>query len=835
MPTPIDRLTLLLDQNALTGIDYVFVNPFYERFVRVYFLTDIRQLSTPFVINSTEEGGLDGSQFSIRNESDSAEPEIKVLNIQGLGFDGERQRSFINLLVESGGGFGRYRLRIADSRVDRFFNDVSFTFKTGCDSGEDCAERPAVCPPEQLLDFPIDYLARDFVSLRNALLDYIAQRFPQYTLPIEADVGVMLAEVMAALGDEFSYIQDRYAREAFLETANQRRSLRKKARLLDFEIHDGRSPTALLELTVSTGLDVEPGAHIDAKQGYRAWATSEGGDPIAFEIGLGLRDERDFAVHQAWNAKDRTPEGRLEPYGFDASEACLRVGATEMYLKGEIPWLEGLEGELPGRLMLLRTEPEDPAVPARRHFVRVQAFEALTDPLVLENGSPLAVTRVVWHQQDALPFQLDLDSLHISLNVVPATAGRTRSVQFVCGEELALTDDVDVAVERQGPLFSESTERPTLFLYGLPGTEEAGLGFLGPSLRSTLPEVRVFEPGPDGPANEWYFQRSLLGSNSTDEVFTLEDGVWRRIVAYQRAGQEVVHRDYATGRGFSLRFGDGVFGRIPGRGQRFQVDYRFGPAERANVPANAINRIDGIPGEEVRMASCVLAVTNPMEVTGGQNPESQRDIKLLTPEAFRADVLFAVRPEDYGEQAEKLDFLQRAHGTSRWTGSWTSMFVAGDPLGANSLTDEQREQLEAWMGCVRQTGRDVIVQNPKLLPIDLKIRICVEPYAYAAQVRALVEEVLVGSGGGSDQTAFFSPDNFTFGMPLRRSSLEAVIQSVPGVRFVRDIRVRERGVRSERDFAEPLLRVDPDQVIRLDNDPQRPGNGTLFVETEGGA
>ena len=45
---------------------------------------------------------------------------------------------------------------------------------------------------------------------------------------------------MAALGDEFSYLQDRHNREAYLETATERRSLRKKARLLDYEIHDGR-------------------------------------------------------------------------------------------------------------------------------------------------------------------------------------------------------------------------------------------------------------------------------------------------------------------------------------------------------------------------------------------------------------------------------------------------------------------------------------------------------------------------------------------------------------------------------------------------------------------
>ena len=114
----------------------------------------------------------------------------------------------------------------------------------------DCKPSEPECPPEAFVDFPIDYLARDFVSLRNALLDYASQRYPQWVEKIEADAGVMLSEVMAALGDELSYIQDRYAREAYLETATQRRSLRHHTRLVDYNIHDGLTAGTFLDLTV---------------------------------------------------------------------------------------------------------------------------------------------------------------------------------------------------------------------------------------------------------------------------------------------------------------------------------------------------------------------------------------------------------------------------------------------------------------------------------------------------------------------------------------------------------------------------------------------------------
>ncbi len=60
---------------------------------------------------------------------------------------------------------------------------------------------------------------------------------------------MMLAEVvLAALGDEFAYIQDRHAREAYLETHTTADPCGGRLDCSDFEIHDGRSPSTLLEL-----------------------------------------------------------------------------------------------------------------------------------------------------------------------------------------------------------------------------------------------------------------------------------------------------------------------------------------------------------------------------------------------------------------------------------------------------------------------------------------------------------------------------------------------------------------------------------------------------------
>src|SRR5207244_7030419 len=117
----------------------------------------------------------------------------------------------------------------------------------------------------------------------------------------------------------------------------------------------------------------------------------------------------------------------------------------------------------------------------------------------------------------------------------------------------------------------------------------------------------------------------------------------------------------------------------------------------------------------------------------------------------------------------------------RWTGSWLSTCVTPDPLGSFQLGPGQRTALANLMDCVRQAGREVVVRNPRFVNIDLEIGICIEPFAYAGQVKARALEALLGREGVRPTKGFFHPDHFTFVTPLQRAALEATIQSVPGV------------------------------------------------------
>jgi hypothetical protein len=805
-----ERLVALQNQNAVTGIDFVYVYP-SQTVLDVYFLRDPGTLAVPMV------GGLAPADIVIY--SPSGGDSLPVVPIAGIAWAVVGGRNVLRVTTASPGDFSRYRLRIDDSRMDRYFNDVWFSFKANCPSDLDCAPPPHQCAPETPVDFPVDYTARDFWSFRRALLDFASLRYPQWQDRLEADVGNMLVEVMSALGDEFAYNQDRIAREAYLETATQRRSLRRHASMVDYHIHDGLGARTWLDFEVNSPGSVPAGTLV-----------SDAAGKVHFETGAGFVDSfaippalpKSFAVDPARN--------RLVPHQWDEDDVCLPAGSTEIFIQGahaaDLPLDDTPPGHPPGRWVLLLTKPIDPAVRARALVVRLIAVEDTADLVLPPQPNP--ITRLVWQSNQATPFELDMTLLEIHGNIIPATAGATQVQRFTIGPS-ADPADRPSAIERTGP------DQSIAYLFSLPQTDTAQLVFLGSSTDDAGPELRlmavklvagVWVPVPNG---EWSWRRELLGTNSslpTSTDFRLDDGFWRRVVGYQRIGTEIVQQDYATGDGKTIRFGDGEFGALPSPGTIFQATYRLGLGAGDNVTAGTLTQC---------ALAIVASVTNPLPAVGGADPETLQQARQLAPEAFRAVTYRAVRPEDYAEAVERLDWVQRAGAAFRWTGSWLTAYATPDPLGAFALTAAERRDATLQLERFRQAGRPAYVLDPVYVNLDLKITVCVATSSFRGEVEERVLEVLFGVTGIRPAKGFFSPDNFTFGTPLERSQLESAIQQVSGVKAVEDISIRCRGFFDWREFSELTFRVAPNQLIRLANDPQFPDRGSLKLVMEGGA
>ena len=238
-PPARDRRQLLLGpEPMLNGIDYVDVAASQTQ-LYVHFLNKVPMQGTlsggPSV---TISGGEVITTITVEEDSIS------------WSADSEGQ-PVMAVTVAAPGDFATYQLTIISASLDPFFDSKSFTFKANCPATLDCAAGTTACPPEAAEPVPIDYLAKDFASFTQALSEFSALRYPGWVERSEADLGVVLMEVLAAMADELSYYQDRVLAESTIQTATQRLSAVRHARLVDFEPTPATVATTVLQLDVS--------------------------------------------------------------------------------------------------------------------------------------------------------------------------------------------------------------------------------------------------------------------------------------------------------------------------------------------------------------------------------------------------------------------------------------------------------------------------------------------------------------------------------------------------------------------------------------------------------
>jgi len=858
LPPPPDRIEDLRGQDAIVGMDFVYVSE-DQRNLYVFF-HPVQTLNAQNIL-----GAVPASAVRIYSPSGGERlPEVPLDPAVPPAWMTLFGRRVLHVVTIEPGDFSRYHFVLDLALVDPYFREVEFSFKANCPSELDCEPRPHECPDDPLVDYPVNYQARDFWSIRQALLDFASDRHPDWKDRLEADVGVMIAEVMSALGDESAYYQDRISREGYFETATQRRSLRRHARMVDYYLYDGKGGTTWLDFTVDNSAPVHQisvgtpiwAVPLPAKAGEPANERLER-SPSVYEVGHGLMQGHSLLapplgiahthldVYHSTTFNLRFDANELNAYQWDENDVCLPVGSTVLYVVGQfeepspvLRFEDFTNPDRPGKWIVLKTNPADASVPARALLVRLISVRNLLDPLT---GVP--ISRLEWEPAYSTPFELEMATLVVRGNIVPATAGETLEARF------RIEPEPQAAVPFPPPPapapasnahytadFSGYAIERSEVLFSLPGSEERDVVWHGRNQEIASPEVRVLETATP---NEWEWKRAFLGvgsSQPTDRHFALDDGSWRRVAGYRRvdeAGQpqEFVHYDYAGGRGSAVQFGNGAFGMSPARATDFRVVYRLGHGRADNVAADSLTDYD----HGLLALPFVTAVTNPLDVVDAFDPESLASARHIAPDAFRAETFHAVREEDYEVAVEKLPWVQRAGAQFLWTGSWLTLFATPDPRGSFATTPDEQLDLEQQLDRYRLAGRETHGMNPRFANLDLEIHVCVAPASYAGDVKKLVLEALFGHRGVRARLGFFSPDNWTFGNPLERAKLEAVIQSVPGVQAVEEIYIRRRGWFAWRLFDELVYRVAPDVIIRVENDPYLPERGAVRLVMRGGA
>ena len=115
--------------------------------------------------------------------------------------------SLLVVRTEVFGDFSTYTLRLTKdpnssdppADFDPRLSSVDFSFKAECQTRFDCL-RPVSCPPTPPSNPRLDYLAKDFASFRQVMLDRMALLAPEWTERRTGDLGVALVELLAMRG-----------------------------------------------------------------------------------------------------------------------------------------------------------------------------------------------------------------------------------------------------------------------------------------------------------------------------------------------------------------------------------------------------------------------------------------------------------------------------------------------------------------------------------------------------------------------------------------------------------------------------------------------------------
>lgn len=788
-----DRRLRVAASATRNGIDFVAVDVSQIK-LRVHFLNAI-DLTTTGPTSVTIRGGdviptvaVSATTYTASNPVTGTRPNLTVE-------------------VQTPGDFSQYTLTLGSPELDPYFASLQFSFKANCETGFDC--RPSdVVPTAAATNLPpIDYLAKDFLSFRQALLDFSARSAPGWHERSSADFGVMMLEAFCAVADELSYLQDRVHNEPSIEHATERVSVTRLARLVDYE------PKPATAARTSLRMDVK--ANTAVPTGFPVTARTPDGRSLPFEVGHGLIDPKTGLRRSLESFPLLENRSVLTPYLWDDADQCLRTGATELWVKGH-----GY-GFTKFNRLLIETQPAIEGNPPIREWVRLRAAGVETKDDLLVPEVPL--TKLLL--ETPMQFEHDLSTklrngnlvpmTTVHGNIVPATQGRTiRDEGFaIPGDTTPLT--ARQAIWRTGPRGDDGqiTEQ---FLYPLETDDR--IAWLQPEDGGrAVPELTLIEQV-NGVPEPWVWRRWLLEAKRFDKAFMLDPVRYRRITTDpdQPASYEY------DGEGDTIRFGFRGLCNVPNANAKFEAIYRIADGVAGNVSQ------DTVTGFDPSAAPDVMSVTNPFPATGGDDAESLTHIRDHAPQAFRVERLRAVRPDDYRRAAEELLWVQRAGATFRWSGSWLTGFVAVDPVDGREPSVPQSLELTQLLNRRRLAGCEVYVAPPRFIAFDIHLEVCAAADAYSGHVAELVRRALSSVPG-----AFFDPDNFTFGSSLRRSAIEDTVQRVSGVGGVVCIRVRRRGQTAFEEMPETIA-VGANEIIQVASDPNRPDRGRVDIVVRGG-
>lgn len=625
-----------------------------------------------------------------------------------------------------------------------------------------------------------DYLAKDYESIRAAMLRRMDLLIPDWQDRDPADVGVMTIEALAYAADRLSYQQDAVAVEAYLDSARTRTSVKRHARLLGYTASDGVNSRVWISFTLQLGVGEDASVILPA-----GLDTLTGSVPPSVPPLRAVMDDGRIVYRTLETIRAHLALNRLDIYDWNLADFVLPAGSTSAVLTLDPQAPDDLMAEdlWVGRVLIFeqaailaggRTEPANPAL---RHAVRVSGVEF--DPrLAVSSGATRAIL-VTWSEEDALPFEFQVNR---------QSAGRSfTGLSFVSGNcalaDLGLSVRAQLLPDHPGDV----PYRPTIDLPDQgatlvqsqrwdprQGKATSATDAMKVSSRDAFPDLEVHsqfapelaisEHDPESPQSGWFEtwvpRHDLLSSGPNDRQFVVETGF--------------------DGRS-TLRFGNDDYGALPPKFHRFHSRLRVARDPTETIGPDAIDIMapdspgwhtgasDGsLHSQEIlsRALASISGVRNPLPALGGYRAEDKKTIRARAPRA--ADNLESlVTLSDYQSAAQALPDVSEALATESWSGATPVIRLWVRRPHGRPATPRFCDQIATTLTARCIAGRRISVKASGVCPTDIVLAIRPAPgvaddAAIAACVRAFDPS---GPGG------FFAPARWTMGKILYASDL----------------------------------------------------------------
>ena len=152
------------------------------------------------------------------------------------------------------------------------------------------------------------------------------------------------------------------------------------------------------------------------------------------------------------------------------------------------------------------------------------------------------------------------------------------------------------------------------------------------------------------------------------------------------------------------------------------------------------------------------------------------------------------------------------------------------------MTPALADELRAFLDRYRMAGMDLEVREPRYVPLDIAVSVCLQPGYLPEQVQRLLQRRFSAGRLPDGSLGFFHPDRFTFGQPVYLSAILAAASEIPGVRWLDTSpaapphpphRFKRLWAPDDGNLAAGRIRVGDLEIARCDSDPSMPEHGQI--------